>query len=435
MRSIAEGTVIKARIRHQQKVKEDWLRSRYRALDYYYGRTNDRTLQMFNPRFREKVPVTNNNITRRIIDRTSLVYMVPPDRSVNYNDYADLTQAKAGKLQRAERYTNLLKLIVIHPTFRRGRMDYDLIVNFEPILAADDPLYMIGIKYPLAVSSEVKNTDQQQYAEWTTESYRVTNESGSTLEEDVNPYGLLPFVPVFADGVPETEFLDVAPSNDLVDNNHVLNVLMTAMNANILFQSFGYPWISGVDTDDKLTVSPEELLTLPEGAQMGFATPPDTVSSVRDGVKFIYQSTAQNYHLSASFVEGTTAESGVALRIRNQELMEDRKTDLVLWREVENQIYEIERAILKVNKGVALPEDFAVDFHESAEVLTPQEQREKNDWDLSHNLTTEAEIMLLRNPDLETVEVAQSIIDQNRLANGIKPPAPALSEILAGGPE
>ena len=59
-----------------QNEKQLFKAKRQKALDYYNGRTAKYTKAFFN--FTHQVPVANVNVTKRVIDRTSLVYMVEP---------------------------------------------------------------------------------------------------------------------------------------------------------------------------------------------------------------------------------------------------------------------------------------------------------------------------------------------------------------------
>ena len=121
---------------------------------------------------------------------------------------------------------------------------------------------------------------------------------------------------------------------------------------------------------------------------------------------------SQNYHLPTSLVEGTTAESGVALRLRNQELQDDRKSDITKWRDFEMQLFELERVMVAVEEGKDAGELEDVDFDESTEILSNQEQREKWDWELSHNLIDEADIMTQINPDLTREEALEYLAER-----------------------
>ena len=122
---------------------------------------------------------------------------------------------------------------------------------------------------------------------------------------------------------------------------------------------------------------------------------------------------SQNYHLPTSFVEGTTAESGVALRLRNQELQDDRKSDVAKWRDIEYKLFDMERLIIAVEQGQDAGDLEDVDFDESVEILSNQEQRDKWDWELSKGIIDEADIMTQINPDL-TREEAQEYLDERK---------------------
>jgi len=86
-----------------------------------------------------------------------------------------------------------------------------------------------------------------------------------------------------------------------------------------------------------------------------------------------------------------------------------------LWRLYEQDFYRIERAIAEYN-GIALPEEFGVDFQEVEYPKTVQDQILKDEFDLKNNLTTRAKIMVRDNKDI-TLNQAQNIIDENKSNN------------------
>ena len=135
-----------------QNEKQMFKGKRQKALDYYNGRTEKYTRKYFN--FMHQVPIANVNITKRVIDRTSLVYMVEPKRVYSNPDILDFMYYKHQKMQRAERYTNLLDSILVKVTWRNERLEYDIVHDFEPMFG-DDPLHPIGYTYPLSIKSEV----------------------------------------------------------------------------------------------------------------------------------------------------------------------------------------------------------------------------------------------------------------------------------------
>ncbi len=418
--------VTKSHIEANQQDADFRRKERERAYNYYMGRTKDETSSCFIPTLIEKIGIGNNNITKRIINRISLVYMVPPVRDVEENDkYTRLTKRKNGKLQRAEKMTELLGLIAVKVTNRNGSLDYDIIRDFVLEYDANDPLIPTAIHYPLAVSDEVLNTNAERWAYWSdTEHFTYTKQKEMAMSidsnpenpENINPYGILPFIFTFRDGKPESTFTDVDPVNDIIETNYSMNIIETNKNANIHFQSFGYPWISGANSDGQ-TVGQDHWLILPQGASVGIESPPNTIESITADLKYKYQSIANNYGLDSKFVEGSAPESGVAMKMRNQELLDNRKHSIVGWRENERALYAIERVILKVEYGLNLPETISIDFSETQEILTPQEQREKEEYDIKMGYTTPADILFKRNPDgFADVAEAEAFIIANKEA-------------------
>ena len=79
--NIGELAVLYSKFDIQQQRKNLWKQSRYKALDYYKGNTKDYVGEYFSNSTLSKVPIGNVNITKRIINRISLVYMESPIRT------------------------------------------------------------------------------------------------------------------------------------------------------------------------------------------------------------------------------------------------------------------------------------------------------------------------------------------------------------------
>ena len=216
----------------------------------------------------------------------------------------------------------------------------------------------------------------------------------------INPYGRLPFIECFRDGKPESSYLDTDASSDLIQTNTLINVAETNKNANIMFQSFGYIYVNGsmIEKND-LEVGPDKISFLGQDGTMNLVSPPNTVESITSAVTTAYKMLAQNYHIDTNFVEGTTAQSGVALKLRNQELQDDRVSDVVKWQGLEKEIFEMEKLLMAVDMGQDAGELEQVDFQETTEVLSEKEQRERWTWELSTGLIDRADILMQQDPD------------------------------------
>ena len=419
--NLNELLVLNAKFDVKQKLKNAWKTARLDALEFYKGRSLPYTMNYFDKTLFDKVPAANVNVTKRIVDRISLVYMKPPKRTYTKEDTPLLFHHKDLKLQRAERFTNLLDAVLLKPCMRfndknEQHIEYDLIWDYEPIFG-DDPLKPTAITYPIATKDSVLDNTPELWVYWDKENTFTYDNNGKIYTDElnpdmVNPYGVLPFVECWRDGKPESSYLDTNASSDLIQTNILINVAETNKNANIMFQSFGYIYINGSQIEkDDLDIGPDKISFLGVDGTMNLVSPPDTVGTITNAVTTSYKMLAQNYHIDISFVEGTVAQSGVAIKLRNTELTDSRVSDVVRWKEVEKQLFELESLMIAVDLGKDAGELEGVDFEETMEVLSDDEQRAKWDWELSKGLIDEADILIQQDPDrFEDRQAAQEYL-------------------------
>ena len=419
----SELLVLQAKYDAGQQRKNKWKVARLDALEYYKGRSLPYTQNYFDDTLFDKVPAANINVTKRIIDRISLVYMKPPKRIYTKEDTPLLFHHKDFKMQRAERITNLLDGVLIKQCMRfndnnEQQIEYDIIHDYEPMFG-DDPLNPIAITYPIATKDSVVDDTGKLWVYWDKENTFTYDENGKIYTDEdnpdmINPYGVLPFVECWREGKPESSYMDTDPSSDLIQTNTMINVAETNKNANIMFQSFGYIYVNGSQIEkDTMSIGPDKISFLGVDGQMNIVTPPNTVDSINTSITTAYKMLAQNYHIDISFVEGTTAQSGVAIKLRNQELTDERISDVIRWQEVEKELFELERLMIAVDMGKDAGELEQVDFEETMEVLSDTEQRDKWDWELSKGLIDEADILMQKDPDRYTDrETAQEYLQE-----------------------
>ena len=414
----SELLVLNAKWNAGQKRKNDWKIARLDALEYYKGRSLPYTMNYFDDSLFKKIPASNINVTKRIIDRVSLVYMKPPKRVYTKEDTPMLFHHKDFKMQRAEKFCNLLDAVLIKPCFRygdnnEGRIEYDIIWDYEPMFG-DDPLKPIAITYPISTKDSVMDNTPELWVYWDAEHTFTFDNNGKTFTDEfnpemINPYGRLPFVECWRDGKPESSYLDTDASSDLIQTNTLINVAETNKAANIMFQSFGYIYVNGSQLEkDDLEVGPDKISFLGVDGTMNLVSPPDTVGTITNAITTSYKMLAQNYHIDISFVEGTTAQSGVAIKLRNQELTDNRVSDIIRWNEVEKELFELEKLMIAVDLGKDAGDLETIDYQENVEVLSDDEQRAKWDWELSKGLIDEADILMKQDsdrfPDRETAQ-------------------------------
>ena len=401
-----------------QNAKNQWRKKRLIARDFYNGYTEIYTNKYFSRKLLSKIPVANVNITRRIIDRISLVYMKPPKREYSNENFPILLNEKDFKMQRAERMTNLLEHILVKPTWRNGVLDYDIIMDFEAEFG-DDPLRPTAITYPLSIKASVMDNTPELTAYWDSENTFIFDANGKIQDDPdnpdhINPYGVLPFVECFKNGRPEYSYIDTSPAMDCVATNLEINVSETNSNANTMFQSFGYMYVNGSQVEkDTLEVGQDKISFLGIDGTMNIVSPPNTVEALARSIEHSYKLLAQNYHLNISFVEGTVAQSGVALKMRYSELSDARISDIIRWKGVETQMFELESIILGVEAGINGGELLKVDYEEQEEILSADEKRAKWDWELSHGIIDVADVLMQKDADrFPDRETAQAYLDE-----------------------
>ena len=419
--NLGKDAVKLSRMQANELEYKEFMRRRHNRLMYYNAETEDLTKEWFSANLLKNVPIANINIFKRVIDRTSEVYMVEALRFFEKDKpterYKEKIPRKHERMQRIERMTNALDVVAVHPYWNDQRkvLDHSIILEFEPYF--DENGDMVKIKYPLQQSSNTASTDDQHFVVWEMDGYRVVDALGRELKAEVQN-GVFPFTLTWTEE-PEY-FYDHNPTADLAQGNLLINFYQTALNANVAFQSFGQPYVTGLQADQKIEWGIDKVPALPEGATANILSPPSTVNDVVTAQSNLYKMIARSYHLPEDFVEGNAqAESGVAIKLRNQELNNERMGDVARWKNAEADIFRIERDVLS-RVGIGLPEELFVDFSESVEYLSPQEQREKDEWDLAHNLTTMRDIAMRENSDLDEKQAEDFIMNNAKLNSSVK---------------
>ena len=387
-------------------------------LDYYSGTSTDSYIKRyFSGDAFSEIPPSVTNFTRKFVNKISRIYTLGAMRTTgNASElYNSLIPTKDVRMKHSERMTRLLGTIANRVFWDGERFDYRPIYYFEAYFG-DDPFKPEAIIYPLLnKTSDLSNTMGLQWGYWDAKKYAVLNEDGKVLEEQPNPYGILPFV--FTHREDQIDSFFVEGASDIVNCNEQVNIGLTEMNLGMRFNMFGQPWVRGLRGDQNiLRTGSNEILDMGDEGEYNITSPNGNVEEAINNIKFQIELVASNNHLWIQWAEsGGEVPSGISLMIKDLERKEDYFDDIALWRLYEKDFYNVERVIAGYN-GINLPEDFGIDFEEVEYPTTVQDQILKDEFSLNHNLTTRAKIMVRDNKDL-TIEQAQEIIDANRQTN------------------
>jgi hypothetical protein len=397
-------------------------------LDYYSGVSTDQYINSyFNGDAFSEIPPTLTNFTRKFINKISRIYTLGAKRNVGdkTEQYETLIPAKDVRMKHSERMTRLLGTIANRVYWADGVFEYRPLYYFESYFE-DNPFEPSGIIYPLLNNTaDLSNADSLQWEYWTSDKYGIMDEEGKTLDEQDNPYGIMPFV--FTHREDQIDSFFVEGASDIVNCNEQVNIALTEMNLGMRFNMFGQPWVTGLRADQSmLRAGSNTILDMGEDGAYNITSPQGNIQEAIDNIKFQMELVARNNQLWIQWAEsGGEVPSGISLMIKDMERKEDYYDDIALWRLYERNFYNVERVIAEYN-GISMPEEFGVDFQEVEYPKTVQDQIMKDTFDIQNNLTTRAKIMVRDNKDL-SLDQAQAIIEENEAVNGNQPqnePAP-----------
>ena len=360
----------------------------------------------------QEVPVYEINITKKFINKMSKIYTLGAVRNVN-KKYSNYTSKKDATFKHIERMTRLLGTIATQVTCEEDKFCYHPIYFFIPHFDPSDPFNPIAISYPLMspVDDPSYGFGDEAFAYIDDEYYIEYDKDGNILKEEVHNLGKLPVVFTHREHQIDSFFVDGA--SDIINCNTHVNITLTEMQLGLRYQMFGQPWATGVpEADMTARAGSDMIISLPEGANFGIASPGGNLQAVIDSIKFQIELLAQSNHMFVQFAQdGGETPSGIALQIKDLESFEDFKDDIELWRQYENDFYEIEQ-LVGAPYGTKLPNKFGIDFLEPDYPKSESEKVLRDDWDLKNGQTTLAEIMVRNNKDI-TIEEAERKIEEN----------------------
>ena len=392
----------------------------YKLLDYYAG---DNTAQYIEDRFSadafREIPVSEFNVTRRMIDRMSRIYTLGATRNVN-KTYDSMTMKKPHKMKHMEKMTRLIGTIATQVVFKQYPEPH---FNYNPVYYFDayfdqDPFVPYAITYPMVQNvHDVSDTKKLNYCYWDDKQYLIYDEDGNIIFEQVHNYGIIPFV--FTHREHHLNEFFVTGAYDICAANEQINILLTEAALGMRFQMFGQSVIEGMYEEEKIMrAGSSEIMVIPEPAKMDIKSPQANVRDAIDLVKAILDLTAQNNHLWITFAEDGKSDrpsSGIALKIKDLERFEDYQDDVELWELYERELYSVEKVIAEAN-GIKLPEKMGLRFNEPDYPMSAQDQIAVDTFMLSNNLITQKDLMLKYNKHLTEGE-AEKLVNENKEAN------------------
>jgi hypothetical protein len=348
------------------------------------------------------------NVVRSITNRRANTYRIPPRRVFTGVDQAAMdalyrTMNADAVLKKASRYTKLLKTTMLQVGFHEASGIPTLNVLTPNVL---DVLYSDPERPErVIVTHGATRAEDVTYSDWTATSYRHLNYRGAPRRIEgnpgnTNPYGVLPFVPLF-DRLPDDQFF-LPGGDDLVESQDAVNVALANLWRSVESQAHGQAWASGISANEVLQFGPDRAIALPQGGQFGFASPNSPITAILSAIEFVLRQTAATHGVGSDIFDlSKVAESGSAKHAGRIELREERIDDIAQYRIAEARLFEVIKAVVNAHRPGTIPDDatVAVDFAELQDSLTEAEQLENAQSKIDLGVWSPVDVVMAINPD------------------------------------
>lgn len=318
---------------------------------------------------------TTQNVYKKILNRLSRTYKKAPLRIFKIGDKIldkesaksiDLRYNEAGidrKLKAASLYLNACNTVFLGPVYRDGKLCLDILTPDQVRVVTDeaDPSKMIG----LLISRERWNGNKKQryWIVWTAEEHYLLVEIGEyesktngTVKNVVveavpgnkdmkNPYGVIPWLPVHRHHL-EAAFWDETSGTDLYMANVVVGVRNTLLDFAAVWQSFKQIACEADEAPSKgLTLAPDTILWSAGGAKFTVLDLQVAFDAIRGDLSQFVASVSRNYGVAMDAFDVPSQQSGVAVKINNQELIDNWTDQLEIWGDAERRLWDLIKTI------------------------------------------------------------------------------------------
>lgn len=435
-----------------------------KLLDYYSGNQEE---YLKNMGFEDKetgaelIKKMTLNVTKKIIDKISMVYKYPPERILINKEGDDLPGEKSGEytkwinyvenfdnyISEGERRKNLFHKVLWRTHYRPERKKWDFLIEWDyvPHFLSGDPLNPIAYSVPVYIAdANLKAADkvsgsEQIYLYYDDERYFYWNTQGRTWTYYVdakgnmvdtggkNDYKVSPFVEL-RKGIPVFEY-DAWGAKDLISANESINMNLNNLNMALHYQAFGILWDNtGITGDEAKNVfsGPSRIYHLPKETTMSNLDLNPKLIEMIETIKFEVQAIANTYNLTVNWHQEATPVSGFSLIVQNMDYLEQRQKDVdeavmqenrIFRTIVAQQQYYSKRGELEKDEPIIPTDaDLRIDFSELDLPINQAEDIQIKEFKLKNNIINALDLIKEDNPDMDD-ENALKKLNENKMYN------------------
>jgi hypothetical protein len=361
------------------------------------------------------------NVVKKVTNRRAMVYRLAPVRTFEGMDQEAgdeiYRQINANSvLKRANRLTKLFKTTALQVSWNGAPTLSIITPNILDAEHDGDPLTPSRI----VVTHRAARDAESEFSDWTVDQFRRLDHRGRVLQSEPNPYGGLPFVPLF-DHEPDGDFF-LKGGDDLIAAQRAINIGLVVIWSGVKYQTLGQMWFAGVADDEigkgQASVGPDVAFKLRDPqAKLAFAVPDGQIEQALKAVEFVIKQTAVANDLAANVFElDPKAESGAAKQAENRDLLEARQDDIELWRRYEERLFETLKLVVNNHAPGTFPEaaTLSVDFGEIGESLSDSDRLENYQRRIDLGIWSPADALMADNPDIRDRAEAIEILRQRQ---------------------
>jgi len=379
-----------------------------KRMAYYNDQQSDDTLRLIAQRFTDSntFRLFQVNIVKRVVDKRATTYRVAPkrmfigwDQTIGEELYRSINAD--GVLKRANRYTKLLKTTALRVAWVDGRPTLYLHTPVILDVEATEPDHPSRV----IVTHTAGSPEAVTYSDWTASGYTLRDSRGNPIRsadnpDNANPYGILPFVPLF-DALPDSDFF-LPGGNDLIEAQQAINVALANLWRSVETQAHGQAVATGVSSTTRLDVGPNRAILLPQGGSFNYAAPNSPISDILEAIEFLMRQTAATNAVGSDIFDlSKSAISGSAQAAARIDLREARSDDIALARVAEARLFEALKAVVNAHAPGTIPEGatLRVDFAEERDDATEAETLANAKTKQELGIWSPVDALMATNPD------------------------------------
>jgi hypothetical protein len=370
-----------------------------------------------------KFSPTSLNVVKKIINAKSAVYIKDAKRTCSSEKDTKLykqiqEQSALGlRMRQANRLSKLTGVVLLKVVWRNGKIDLDVITpDICSVETGKSPRDLKSVTITHYPADE--RVSELTHVRWTPAKIERLDYNGNVKSQESNPYGFLPFVPVWSD-LPIYDFW-VEPGDSLVSTQLAINEKLTDLIYILRLQGFSLPVLKGTK-NELIEFSPGQAISLPDSqyADFSFESPNSPIKAVVDSIDYLIRELAVTEGLPASYLSSKPSErkSGYALLVQNKELQEIRDNDIDLFKIYEKELFETIKAVWNYHNVSNRFGDstLKVNFFDPTQV---QAEEKADFWSkmIEMGAMSPVDIIMRLDPDLSE-EQAKQKFNQNKLVN------------------